>query len=54
MWGIAENRVRTADAGATTADVAEYWHEVVRMNPDLPSGDPDLIHPGEQVVLPPL
>jgi nucleoid-associated protein YgaU len=54
LWGIAEDRVRTSDAEATTADVAKYWREVVRANPDLPSGDPDLIHPGEQVVLPPL
>lgn len=54
LWGIAEDVITSARGGATTADVAVYWRELIAANEDLPSGDPDLIHPGEQVRLPPL
>jgi nucleoid-associated protein YgaU len=56
LWSIA--RAALADAtGAPPAarDVAPYWHRVVDANrATLRSGDPDLIHPGELVTLPPL
>jgi hypothetical protein len=35
--------------------VAEYWAKVKAANRHrLPSGDPDLIEPGERIVLPPV
>ena len=38
----------------TNREVAEYWAKVVEANRDgLQSGDPDLIYPGEEIVLPP-
>jgi nucleoid-associated protein YgaU len=54
LWGIAERVVTDVRGDATTADVAAYWRELIAANEDLPSGDPDLIHPGQQVRLPPL
>ncbi len=52
LWGIAAGR---ADATASAAEVAGYWTRVVAVNrARLVSGDPDLIYPGETVVLPPL
>jgi hypothetical protein len=37
------------------AEVAPYWALVCDANRDrLASGDPNLVYPGEQVVLPPL
>lgn len=54
LWGIAERHLRDRDPAATVGDVATYWRALVAANQALPSGDPDLIHPGEQVVLPPL
>lgn len=50
LWAIA-----AADLGASAslAEIHARWREVVEANRDrLRSGDPDLIHPGEHVVLP--
>lgn len=52
LWGIAAGRM---DATASAAEVAGYWTRLVEANrAGLMSGDPDLIYPGETVVLPPL
>lgn len=55
LWIIAERALHRADVPhARAGDVAPYWHRVVEINRDrLRSGDPDLIHPGETVELPP-
>lgn len=55
LWVIAERALHRADAPHGRAqDVAPYWRRVVEINRDrLRSGDPDLIHPGETVELPP-
>jgi nucleoid-associated protein YgaU len=47
---------RGGGSGApTNREVAEYWHRVIEANRDrLRSGDPDLIYPGEEIILPPL
>ena len=54
LWSIAEEHVGSQlgqDANATT--VARYWRQVIEANrSSLRSGDPDLIYPGEIVVLP--
>jgi nucleoid-associated protein YgaU len=48
LWSIAE--AVAGSRGATPAQVAGYWVALVR---DNPRPDPDLIHPGEVVDLPP-
>jgi len=53
MWSVAEDMVaEELDRDPSDAEVAEYWSDVVASNDSLPSGDIDLIHPGEELVLP--
>lgn len=59
FWVIAARRVaaqRGVDVGElTAAQVHDHWSSLVAANLDsLASGDPDLIHPGEVLVVPPL
>jgi nucleoid-associated protein YgaU len=59
LWTIAGDRLAEAHSGGagelTTREVAAYWLRVVEANaPNLRSGDPDLIYPGETIVLPPV
>jgi hypothetical protein len=57
LWTIARARVAAASehAAPTPAQVHRYWADLVRGNAGtLPSGDPDRIHPGDRVVLPPV
>lgn len=52
LWKISERHI---DSNAPGRKVAPYWVEVIDVNtPNLRSGDPDLIYPGEVIVLPPL
>lgn len=55
LWSLAERRVSDV-LGRPAADheVAPYWREVVSSNPEIRSGDPDVIYPGEVIVLPPM
>jgi uncharacterized membrane protein YgcG len=58
LWAIARDhlsRLRSGGSGEpTNREVAEYWLQVIEANRDrLRSGDPDLIYPGEEIVLPP-
>lgn len=54
LWKLAEDRVRqTLDRPVTDDEVAPYWVRVVEANRDrIRSGDPDLIFPGEDIVMP--
>jgi hypothetical protein len=59
LWSIAAGQVATATGKPPTDlapdDVAPYWLRVVEVNrPRLHSGNPNLVHPGEVVELPPL
>jgi len=47
-------RLAAADlpAGATALDVTERWHRIHRLNLAVIGPDPDLIHPGQRLVLP--
>jgi nucleoid-associated protein YgaU len=59
LWTIARDHLAEARSGGagelTTREVAAYWLRVVEANaPNLRSGDPDLIYPGETIVLPPV
>ena len=39
----------------TNREVAEYWAKLVEANRHgLESGDPDLIYPGEEIIVPPV
>ena len=55
LWALAERRVSEM-LGRPAADheIAPYWREVISSNPELRSGNPDIIYPGEVIVLPPL
>jgi hypothetical protein len=50
-------RDRLAAAGKSepsTRQVTDYWERVKRVNRGhLRSGDPDVIYPGEEIILPP-
>ncbi len=56
LWGIAERRLADVlGRPPTDSEVAPYWVEVKEVNrPRLRSGDPDLVYPGEVVLLPPV
>jgi nucleoid-associated protein YgaU len=58
LWTIARDHLAEVRGGAdepTLRKVAAYWLRVVEANRDrLVSGDPDLIYPGERIVLPPV
>jgi LysM domain len=54
LWVIAERALRATGQQAGTPDVAAYWRRVIAANTaHLRSHDPNLIFPGERVVLPP-
>jgi nucleoid-associated protein YgaU len=59
FWTIARDRLAEASGGGagepTNQALTEYWAKVVAANQGrLASGDPDLIYPGETIILPPV
>jgi nucleoid-associated protein YgaU len=56
LWSIAERTLSTyLGTSPKPTQVDPFWRQIVRLNiPELRSGDPDLIHPGEVVTLPAL
>jgi hypothetical protein len=57
LWSLAKEHLasRGGSGEPTNREVADYWMRVVEANKGhLRSGDPDLIYPGEEVILPPL
>ncbi len=59
LWELSARRYAAATgrprADVGDGEVAPYWRAVCEQNrATLASGDPDLIYPGEQVVLPPV
>lgn len=56
LWKIsASHLVDRLEREVGTNEISPYWRSVITMNrPHLRSGDPDLIYPGEVVVLPPI
>jgi hypothetical protein len=59
LWTIARNQLAKASGGGsgepTDQEVTGYWAKVVEANRGrLESGDPDLIFPGEEIILPPV
>lgn len=57
LWTISAARLE-ADRGGDSVqpdEISAYWRRVIELNtPLLSSGDPNLIYPGEQIVLPPI
>ena len=52
LWKISERHLR---AESPETAVAPYWRTVIEVNtPNLRSGDPDLIYPGELIEMPPI
>jgi hypothetical protein len=58
LWTIARDHLIAVGKGSgepTNRQVAEYWAKVKAANRHrLESGDPDIIEPGEEIVLPPV
>jgi nucleoid-associated protein YgaU len=49
LWSISSDQLQDA----TTAEISSLWREVIAVNIDrLRSGNPDLIYPGEWVLVP--
>jgi hypothetical protein len=56
LWNLAESRLHEVlGRPPTDAETGPYWRRVVQTNRDrIKSGDPDLIFPGEVLILPPV
>lgn len=57
FWSIAERELHAAASnGQRTPPLATYWARMVELNRDrlVDSDDPDLIHPGQELLLPPI
>lgn len=57
LWAVAESTLRSAwGAPPTDAEIDPYWRELIRQNRSrLPDPtNPDLVHPGLEVELPPV
>ena len=57
LWIIAERHLEqvTGQSDLSDQEVANYWVVVIEANRSrVRSGDPDLIYPGEVIVLPPV
>lgn len=54
LWSISSAQLEERlTRPPSAAEITPYWREVVEVNEDrLRSGDPDLIFPGETVILP--
>jgi len=54
LWSISADHLEaTLSRSPSSLEITPYWREVIEDNRDrLRSGDPDLIYPGETVVLP--
>ena len=55
LWTISAKHLQAAapDREVDAAAISIYWRKVIELNtPNLTSGDPNLIYPGEQIVLP--
>jgi hypothetical protein len=54
MWSLAEQRLtQVLGRGVSDTEIAPYWLQVIGVNLSrIGSGDPDLIFPGEILLLP--
>jgi nucleoid-associated protein YgaU len=57
FWALAEETLAAGwGRNPTDAEITPYWSDMIELNRDRlpPPGDPDLIHPGQQFLTPPL
>ncbi len=57
FWALAEDTLATGwGRNPTDEEITPYWSDMIELNRDrlLPPGDPDLIHPGQQFLTPPM
>lgn len=54
LWAIARHVVTATSPGAGNTDVGAYWIRLIEANLGVVGENPDLIHPGQVIVLPPL
>ena len=54
LWAIAHQVVTAASPHARDTDLGAYWIRLIEANRGVVGEDPDLIHPGQVIVLPPL
>lgn len=53
LWSIAIDHLAQDQSDPTTSEIASYWRRLVDENrPSLSSGDPNLIFPGEVLIMP--
>jgi len=52
LWAIAEQLVHRDDPQAGDVEVIDYWTRLIDANRGTLGDDPDLIHPGQVLVLP--
>lgn len=56
LWAISKRHLtEAAGVPPTDALLVPYWSQLIDLNlPNLTSGDPDMIYPGEVIELPPV
>ncbi len=54
LWSIAADTVLDHRSNASDQEIASYWRRLISTNHDAVGSDPDLINPGQQIMLPPL
>lgn len=52
LWSIARDDLADHGADTTVDHVAAHWRRLVEQNRDRLGGDPDLVLPGQVVLLP--
>lgn len=54
LWKIAMKTLRDQGYQAEPATVVDYWRHLIDANSEILNGNPDLIHPGTVLTLPPV
>ena len=54
LWKIAMKTLRGHGYETEPAAVVDYWHQLIDANSEILNGNPDLIHPGTVLTLPPV
>ncbi len=54
LWKIAMKTLRDHGYGTEPATIVDYWRQLINTNSEALNGDPDLIHPGMVLILPPV
>ena len=54
LWKIAMKTLRGQGYQTEPAAVVDYWHQLIDANSEILNGNPDLIHPGTILTLPPV